>query len=151
MAHLFPGRALYLTAVAVAVGASVAVGAAPARGEVDLNGTWHVLVHYKDDSSPNPDRLRWDDRLWAFEPSGSRVRWMEWPIVVFSDDTGRFERRGTGQYARVLRPRLEDEGAAEGRRRLAIDRSGAGQVGDGDHLPGELDRRERERAPGLHP
>ena len=27
---------------------------------------------------------------------------MEWPIVVFSDESGRFERRGTGQYARIL-------------------------------------------------
>jgi hypothetical protein len=102
MAQLSPGRALYLAAVAVAVGSSIAMGAASARAEVNLNGTWHLLVHYKDDISSNPDKPRWDDRLWSFEPSGSRVRWMEWPIVVFSDDAGRFERRASGQYARVL-------------------------------------------------
>jgi hypothetical protein len=101
MTQLFSRRALQLAAVA-AVGASIAVAAAPARAEVDLNGSWHVLVHYKDDVSANPETKRWDDRLWSFEPSGSRVRWMEWPIIVFSDDTGRFERRATGQYARIL-------------------------------------------------
>ena len=102
MAQLSTGRALYLAAVAVAVGSSIAVGAASARAEVDLSGTWHILVHYKDDISAHPDRPRWDDRLWSFEPSGSRLRWMEWPLVVFSNDAGRFERRASGQYARVL-------------------------------------------------
>jgi hypothetical protein len=102
MARILPDRVLHLAAVAIAVGASMAVGAASARAEVDLSGTWHVLVHYKDDLSANPDEPRWDDRLWSFEPSGSRLRWMEWPIVVFSDESGRFERRGTGQYARIL-------------------------------------------------
>jgi hypothetical protein len=102
MAQLFPGRVRHLAAVAVAIGASIAVGAAPARGELKLEGTWYVLVHYKDDISENPDTPRWDDRLWSFEPSGSRLRWMEWPIVVFSSEAGRFERRATGQYARIL-------------------------------------------------
>ena len=96
MAQLSSGRALHLAAVTVAVVSNIALAAGPARSEVDLNGTWHVLVHYKDDASTNPDRPRWDDRLWSFEPSGGRVRWMEWPIIVFNDDTGRFERRGTG-------------------------------------------------------
>jgi hypothetical protein len=126
MAQLSSARALYLSAVAVAVGASVAVGAAPARGEVNLDGTWHVLVHYKDDDSPNPDKPRWDDRLWSFEPSGSRVRWMEWPIVVFSDDTGRFERRGTGQYARVLHHWEPNQGQLGNiRRGLAVNDRGS--------------------------
>ena len=110
MAQLSSGRVLHLAAVAVAVGSSIALGAAPARSEVDLNGTWHVLVHYKDDASANPDLPRWDDRLWSFEPSGSLIRWMEWPIVVFSNETGRFERRATGQYARVLQHWDPDQG-----------------------------------------
>ena len=110
MAERFPGRAFCLAAVAIAVGSSIAAGAASARSEVSLNGTWHVLVHYKDDISANPDKPRWDDRLWSFEPSGSRLRWMEWPIVVFSNDTGRFERRASGQYARALHHWEPDEG-----------------------------------------
>jgi hypothetical protein len=102
MARILTDRALHLAAIAVVVVASMAVGAASARAEVDLSGTWHVLVHYKDEMSANPDEPRWDDRLWSFELTGSRLRWMEWPIVVFSNETGRFERRGTGQYARIL-------------------------------------------------
>jgi len=73
-----------------------------ARAEIDLVGTWHVLVHYTDDNTGDPDQLRWDDRIWVFEKEGGRLRWTEYPIVVFSDETGRFERRSTGQYARVL-------------------------------------------------
>jgi hypothetical protein len=100
MGQLLSRRAYHLI-IALAVGSSIAAGAAPARAELDLNGTWHVLVHYKDEASPNPDQQRWDDRLWSFEPSGSRLRWREWPIVVFSNESGRFERRGA-QYARVM-------------------------------------------------
>ncbi len=78
--------------------------AVPAAGEetVDLEGTWHVLVHYKDDGSPNPDQERWDDRIWVFERKGRKLRWTEYPIAVFDDTTGRFERRSSGQYARIL-------------------------------------------------
>ncbi|MGH0029348.1 MAG: M23 family metallopeptidase [Myxococcota bacterium] len=69
---------------------------------VDLIGTWYVLVHYKDDNAPNADQERWDDRVWVFAKKGRRIQWTEYPIVVFEDDTGRFERRHTGQYARIL-------------------------------------------------
>jgi hypothetical protein len=110
MAQSSRGHSLYLAAIAAAVFSAVALGATPAGAEVDLEGTWYVLVHYKDDISPNPDTPRWDDRLWSFEPSGSRLRWREWPIVVFSNETGRFERRGTGQYARVLHHWEPDQG-----------------------------------------
>jgi murein DD-endopeptidase MepM/ murein hydrolase activator NlpD len=75
---------------------------AAARAEIDLVGTWHVLVHYTDDNTSHPDEMRWSDRVWVFEKKGSKLRWTEYPIVVFSDDSGRFERRSTGQYARVL-------------------------------------------------
>ena len=76
-------------------------GGASAEG-VDLLGTWYVLVHYKDDNAPNPEQERWEDRVWVFEKKGRRLKWTEYPIVVFEDDSGRFERRGTGQYARIL-------------------------------------------------
>jgi hypothetical protein len=69
---------------------------------LDLVGTWHVLVHYTDANTSRPDQLRWDDRVWVFERTGSRLEWTEYPIVVFDDETGRFERRASGQYARVL-------------------------------------------------
>jgi murein DD-endopeptidase MepM/ murein hydrolase activator NlpD len=88
---------------ALAAGLLVAAGPARARAEVDLAGTWHVLVHYRDAKASNPDAERWEDRLWEFEPQGDRLRWTEFPIVVFEDEGGRFERRpGSGQYARVI-------------------------------------------------
>lgn len=84
--------------------AALAAALAPAAaGAVELVGTWHVLVHYRDAKTANPDAERWEDRLWIFEAAGERLRWTEYPIVVFDDETGRFERRErTGQYARVL-------------------------------------------------
>ena len=71
--------------------------------EVDLTGTWHVLVHYRDSDAADKEVLRWDDRIWVFERKGSRLRWTEYPIVVFGDRTGRFERSAHGQR-RVLHP-----------------------------------------------
>jgi len=71
-------------------------------GNVDLLGTWYVLVYYTDDNTANPDRVRWEDHVWVFEKSGSRIKWEQYPIVIFDDENGRFERRSTGQYARVL-------------------------------------------------
>ena len=89
-------RALLASAALVAIVASV-----PARA-VEIVGTWYVLIHYKDDHAENPDTERWDDRVWVFEKDGNRLRWTEYPIVVFDDESGRFERRDTGQYARIL-------------------------------------------------
>jgi hypothetical protein len=68
---------------------------------IDLVGAWHVLIHYTDEHSHDPEQLHWDDKVWLFERSGSRLRWVEYPIVVFSDQTGRFDRSG-GRLARVL-------------------------------------------------
>jgi hypothetical protein len=103
MAQL-PGRlAPHLSALAIALPLSAWPAAASA--DLDLAGTWHVLVHYRDANSANPEAERWEDRLWVFEPSGDRLRWTEFPIVIFDDETGRFERRsGSGQYARVMHP-----------------------------------------------
>ncbi len=81
---------------------TLAASAKSAATAVDLAGSWHVLVHYRDESTAHPEREHWDDRVWVFERAGSRLRWSEYPIVVFDDDSGRFERRATGQYARVL-------------------------------------------------
>ena len=75
---------------------------AAAAGAVDLVGTWHVLVHYTDANTSKPEQERWFDRVWVFERKGSRLEWTEFPIAVFTDESGRFERRSNGQYARVL-------------------------------------------------
>ncbi len=73
------------------------------RGEAgfDLVGTWHVLVHYTDDRAFDPQQLSWEDRIWIFEPRNDRLRWTEYPIVVFGDASGRFEHLGTNHASRV--------------------------------------------------
>jgi hypothetical protein len=76
--------------------------AAAQISDEDLIGTWHVLVHYKDANAFNKDVWRWDDRIWEFKREGSRLRWIEYPIVVFSDQSGRFEMAGTNRMSRVL-------------------------------------------------
>jgi len=87
----------------VALALALALAPAAATAGVDLAGSWHVLVHYRDAKTANPGAERWEDRLWEIAPEGDRLRWTEFPIVVFDDETGRFERReGSGQYARVL-------------------------------------------------
>lgn len=102
MANLSRRRAQHL---AFAVALALALVAGPARAEseaVDLIGSWHVLIHFTDDHTHDPTQMRWDDRVWVFEKVGSRLRWSEYPIVVFSDKTGRFEARGAVRAARML-------------------------------------------------
>ncbi|MCP3985448.1 MAG: hypothetical protein GY723_13745 [bacterium] len=67
----------------------------------DLIGTWHVLVHYKDKLTNNPETERWEDRIWVFKTEGSRMVWVDYPIVVFDDKDGRFD-FSSGRNARVL-------------------------------------------------
>jgi len=86
-------RLLLLAAALLAAGPAAAT---------DLVGTWHVLAHYRDANSGAPEQLRWQDRVWVFQRKGSKLKWTEYPIVVFGNDSGRFERRQSGQYARVL-------------------------------------------------
>lgn len=73
-----------------------------AAGAVDLVGTWHVLIHYKDGATNHPERERWEDRIWEISRKGDRLEWTEYPIVVFDDSSGRFERQGTNRASRVL-------------------------------------------------
>jgi hypothetical protein len=75
-----------------------AVGAINAQ---ELVGTWHVLTHFKDSATPNPDTERWEDRIWVLKMEGDRLAWSEYPIVVFDDESGRFE-QFDGRNSRVL-------------------------------------------------
>jgi hypothetical protein len=76
--------------------------AASAFGADDLVGAWHVLVHYQDSNTENKDAERWEDRIWVFEKDGGRLRWSDYPIVVFDDETGRFESLSGNRASRVL-------------------------------------------------
>lgn len=81
---------------------AVSPGAARAVSADDLVGAWHVLVHYQDSQTGNPDAKRWEDRIWVLERQGEQLRWTDYPIVVFADEEGRFERLGTNRQSRVL-------------------------------------------------
>jgi len=69
---------------------------------LDLEGTWYVLVHYRDDATANPDSDRWLDRVWVFTRKDSRLHWTEYPMVVFNDTSGRFEAHAGNAHSRVL-------------------------------------------------
>jgi len=75
--------------------ASFALAEAALGVDLDLEGSWHVLVHYTDRASHRPDQPQWEDRLWTFERQGDRLRWHDYPIVVFGDRRGRYESRGS--------------------------------------------------------
>lgn len=77
----------------IAVVSLLAAAAAAPAAALDLAGTWHVVVHYKDTAARNQDALRWEDRVWVFERDGERLRWIDYPIVVLQDESGRFEGR----------------------------------------------------------
>ena len=105
MAKFSRRRAGRLAGLAIALGVLVATPARADRTDgknVDVIGTWHVLIHYTDDHSHDVGAMRWDDKIWVFEEAGSRIRWKEYPIVVFHDQSGRFERLGTARASRVL-------------------------------------------------
>jgi hypothetical protein len=69
---------------------------------IELLGDWHLTIHYRDEASGNPDARRWDDRLWRFEPRGTRMQWTEFPIVLFEDQQGRFETTEGERTVRTL-------------------------------------------------
>jgi len=89
--------------VAPALAAVLVLAASPTAraAEVSLPGTWYVLVHYTDENSAHPDAMRWEDRVWVMAREGGKLAWTEYPIVLFDDDSGRFERSRSG-YSRVV-------------------------------------------------
>jgi len=92
------------------VAAFAVLGPVDVRAEApDVAGAWHVLVHYMDAASTDVERERWDDRAWVFEREGDRLRWTEYPIVVFGSETGRFESDGANRASRTLQHWRPDE------------------------------------------
>jgi hypothetical protein len=76
--------------------------ASAARAELDLLGSWFVLIHYRDSQTANPDADRWADKVWRLETKGSRLQWSEYPIVVFSNGSGRFGAVAGNPRSRLL-------------------------------------------------
>ncbi len=126
MAQL-PGRRARPLICALLGLAAAALAAGPAAAEdVDLVGTWHVLVHYTDDNTHNPEAMRWDDRVWVFAKKGSRLVWTEYPIVVFSDKRGRFGRVGGNPRSRIIHAwEPNDSQAAQIRNGLEVNPRGS--------------------------
>lgn len=68
----------------------------------NLEGSWFVLVHYKDSATSNHDSDRWLDKVWTFKHKGSRLTWIEYPIVVLESSVGRFESYKGNPRSRIL-------------------------------------------------
>ena len=92
-----------LRSAAAALALATAAAPAARAASPDLGGTWHVLVHYKDEKAQNAEAERWEDRVWVFSREGEGLRWVDYPLVVLSDESGRFERLGTNRASRTLR------------------------------------------------
>jgi len=76
----------------------------------ELEGAWLVITHFQDDSTANPEVMRWSDEVWVFEMKGSRLQWTKYPFVTFEDQTGRFEPLGNNPRSRVLAAWKPNEG-----------------------------------------
>jgi len=99
-----PRLPAFACGLSIALAAIAGPGPAPALAELplDLEGTWFVLIHYRDPASANPDAWRWRDRVWNFARKGTRLQWTEYPLVIFADTTGRFEKIAGNPRSRVL-------------------------------------------------
>lgn len=91
-----------LVGLAIAMTIALPVAGLASAEPIDLEGTWYVLIHYRDPATANPEADRWKDLVWVFERRGSRLQWTEYPLVVFEDSRGRFERLGPNPASRVL-------------------------------------------------
>ena len=93
-------RMVCITAATLAAICLVPGAAGAGASQVDLIGSWFVLIHYRDSATADPDADRWEDKVWTFEREGSRLRWIEYPIVVFEENEGRFGPVGRNPKAR---------------------------------------------------
>ena len=98
---IFQSLSWVLLAVLLACLIEVSPSAAGSE-PINLEGTWYVLIHYQDPKTANPDAMRWKDLVWVFEAEGSRLKWTQYPTVVFEDPVGRWEFRHQDQRGRVL-------------------------------------------------
>jgi hypothetical protein len=66
-----------------------------------IEGLWYVLIHYTDDHAMDPAAWHWEDHLWSIQREDQKLRWRDFPIVIFDDGTGRFERIGPNPLSKV--------------------------------------------------
>jgi hypothetical protein len=101
-AHLRSILVCLLLALALGGPAAAAGPDSALKEPLDLEGSWYVLVHYRDRSTANPDSDRWLDLAWTFARKGKQLEWTEYAIVFFEDASGRFESAGGNPRSRVL-------------------------------------------------
>jgi hypothetical protein len=80
-------------------------GEAPSAGDRAgqwYEGDWYVLVHYRDDTTPELQSIQWEDRVWRLESRGQRLIWTEFTSPAFIDGRGRYESLPGGQTGRSL-------------------------------------------------
>jgi len=65
-------------------------------------GEWYVLIHYRDDDTPDLEQVQWEDRVWRFERRGRQLAWTEFSSPAFADDRGRYETLEGGEVGRTL-------------------------------------------------
>jgi len=102
MLHPPPRRARRPRVRAAAALALLGLAAAPAGAAAPLEGTWYVLVHYRDAAAADPEVWRWTEAVWHFEGRGERIEWTWYPTLLFEDPSGRFELVDRRRQARVL-------------------------------------------------
>ncbi len=100
--RLLPPRPprVHVRVASLVLALSASLLSATAAADVDLLGTWYVLVHYTD-ASRDADIEQWEDKIWVFEQKGSRLRWSEYPVVIFEDESTRYETMTSGRASRV--------------------------------------------------
>lgn len=89
-------RARILLLIAGLAGSCHPLAALASEPTFDLQGTWYVLVHDEENGVQG-----WEDKVWTFEPRGSRLVWTEYPVVSLRDDRGRFETLASGRRVRA--------------------------------------------------
>jgi hypothetical protein len=99
-------RAAVSGTFAVILGVAAAFARAEAPDDLDVGGTWYVLVHLRDTASADPDAWSWDDGLWVFERHAGTLRWKVYPEPHFTDESGREDRSGSWEPSSTQRDEI---------------------------------------------
>lgn len=94
-------RWLFILMLALTAASDSSVRAPAAPAPLSLDGTWYVLVHYRDAGEGHGQIDLWQDRIWIFKADESRLKWIEYPVVVFKDERKRFQRLPRGRVVRA--------------------------------------------------
>lgn len=78
-----------------------------------VEGLWYVLIHYTDDHATHPAAWHWEEHLWSLQRKEQTLIWRDFPIVIFEDVTGRFERVGPNPLSKVSGAWEPDPGQLE--------------------------------------